>query len=180
MHHMCVDMSTYCGDDWYNDMCGDVRMSIWISTYCEDVYMDIVWVGGGMVIACHVMPPHTEALMASSQQVLVPTSLPSRDLHFFSESHSLWEAPSWDCPELAWLFNCANVPAASCARADLLDPVPPRRAERGASCGFAWPTVRHTSRRGLDHKNWIFWIWPLSFHHQNYWMTKLSGFITLH
>ena len=61
MHHMCVDMSTYCGDDWYNDMCGDVRMSIWISTYCEDVYMDIVWVGGGMVIACHVMPSHRGA-----------------------------------------------------------------------------------------------------------------------
>ena len=173
-------LSTYCGDDWYNDICGDVRMSIWISAYWEDVYMDIVWVCGGMVIACHVMSPHTEALMASSQQVLVPTSLPWRDLHFFSESHSLWEVPSWGSPELAWLYYCANVPAASCARADLLDPVPPRRAERGASCGFAWPTVRHTSRRGLDHKNWIFWIWPLSFHHQNYWMTKLSGFITLH
>ena len=110
MHHMCdvspsVDMFTYCGDDWYNDMCGDVCRSIWISTYCGDVYnMDIVWVGGGMVIECHVMPPHTKAVMAFSQQVLVPTSLPLRDLHFFSESHSLWEAPSWGSPELAWLI----------------------------------------------------------------------------
>ena len=100
MHHMCdvspsVDMFTYCGDDWYNDMCGDVCMSIWISTYCGDVCnMEIVWVGGGMVIACHVMPPHTKAVMAFSQQVLVPTSLPLKDLHFFSQSHSLWEAPS--------------------------------------------------------------------------------------
>ena len=83
-----------------------VGMSVCPSEYPPTVRM-FIWtcVGGwrhGDSMSCHA--PSHGGVMAASQQVLVPTSLPLRDLHFFSESHSLWEAPSWGSPELAWLW----------------------------------------------------------------------------
>ena len=137
-----------------------------------------VWVGGGMVIACHVMPPHTEVSWQPASRFWYPPHCHWGTYTSFQKVIVFGRLQAEVPQSLHDWYYCANVAAASSARADLLDLVPPCRAERGASC--AWPTVRHTSRRGLDHKNWIFWIWPLSFHHQNYWMTKLSGFITMH
>ena len=167
MHHMCdvspsVDMFTYCGDDWYNDMCGDVCMSIWISTYCGDVCnMEIVWVGGGMVnvMSCPLTPRQSWHL---ASRFWYPPHCHWRTYTSFHKVIVFGRLQAKIAQGLHDCDYCANVQAASCARAHLLDLVPPRRARRGASCGFAWPMVRHTSRRGLDHKNWIFWIWPLS------------------